>query len=81
MSNAVGCFQLGNLAHDIVQGVVQLFVAVQHAVAVHVEGARAGCSTWGTAAKAWYCAEARAHTSRMWKAWTSRCKPDVVPMS
>ena len=32
MSNAVGCFQLGNLAHDIVQGIVQLFVAVWNAV-------------------------------------------------
>ena len=32
MSNAVGCFQLGNLAHDIVQGIVQLFAAVWNAV-------------------------------------------------
>ena len=32
MSNAVGCFQLGKLAHDIVQGIVQLFAAVWNAV-------------------------------------------------
>ena len=29
---AAGFLQLGNLAHDIVQGVVQLFAAVRHAV-------------------------------------------------
>ena len=32
MSIAAGFLQLGNLAHDIVQGVVQLFAAVRHAV-------------------------------------------------
>ena len=32
MSIAAGILQLGNLAHDIVQGVVQLFAAVRNAV-------------------------------------------------
>ena len=32
MSIAAGFLQLGNLAHDIVQGVVELFAAVRNAV-------------------------------------------------
>ena len=32
MSITAGFLQLSDLAHDIVEGVVQLFVAVQHAV-------------------------------------------------
>ena len=32
MSIAAGILQLGNLAHEIVQGVVQLFAAVRNAV-------------------------------------------------